>query len=219
MQTKLIEHAGWTLRIRQPALPGPYPVALLLHGWKGNEDVMWIFAGRLPANSLIIAPRAPYPASSGYSWVEERTDSFSSYDMFLNSIRQLRDLTKSLDQLYYGDFSKVHLMGFSQGAAACFAWVATHPEQVVSLAALASFVPEGIDAVLKSNSLAGLPVFIAHGTNDQTVPISIMRTGSVVLQNSGAELVYCEDPVEHRLGSGCMRSLGDFYREIFMNRG
>jgi hypothetical protein len=62
MKTNLIEHDGWTLRIRMPEVPGPYPVVLLLHGWKGTEDVMWVFAGQLPENALIIATRAPFMA-------------------------------------------------------------------------------------------------------------------------------------------------------------
>ncbi len=50
VQKLQIEH--WTVRVRKPEGEGPHPVMLLLHGWMGDENAMWVFASRLPKNLL-----------------------------------------------------------------------------------------------------------------------------------------------------------------------
>jgi phospholipase/carboxylesterase len=109
-------------------------------------------------------------------------------------------------------------MGFSQGAAACYAWAASFPQQILSVAGLAGFVPEGIAANFDVDSLKDIPVFMAHGSRDNTVPIEIMRSGARVIENTGARLTICEDDVGHKLSSNCMRGLGHFYDKVFQNK-
>ena len=42
---------------------------LLLHGHLGNENVMWIFARKLPKDIIMLAPRAPQQLGPDqYSW-------------------------------------------------------------------------------------------------------------------------------------------------------
>lgn len=215
MNTKTLEHAGWTLRVRQPTSPGPHAAAFLLHGWMGTEDVMWVFAGKIPENVLIIAPRAPFKAPEGYTWVRSRTDGFSDLSMFQEAVERLQTLPASLSSLFHADLSAVHLMGFSQGAAACYAWAATQPDQVKSLAGLAGFVPEGIETLTDQKPLKGIPVFMGHGIQDDIVPIEVMRRGAAVIARAGANLDTCEDDVGHKLSARCMRALGSFYEDVF----
>ena len=69
MNAEMRQLDGWVLRQRTPEGPGPHPLMLLLHGWTGDENAMWIFANRLPKNVLLVAPRGIYPtALGGYSW-------------------------------------------------------------------------------------------------------------------------------------------------------
>lgn len=216
MKTEIFEHDDWTLRVRKPEGPGPHPAAFLLHGWKGTEDVMWVFAGKLPKNVLIVAPRAIFNAPNGYSWVRERNEGFSTLPMFAEAVQRLQSLPGSLAAVFDADFSKVHLMGFSQGAAACYAWTAARPDQVKSLAGLAGFVPAGFEEGTNGKPLKGIPVFMGHGIQDETVPIDIMRRGASVVSRAGADLSTCEDDVGHKLGANCMKALGHFYDDVFV---
>ena len=69
--TQLIEFEDWVLRIR-PTTHKPARLLLLLHGFTGDENSMWVFASRLPQNSWLAAPRAPYPSPlGGFSWRNE----------------------------------------------------------------------------------------------------------------------------------------------------
>ena len=60
------------MRLHRPDGLGPFPVLIVLHGWTGDENSMWIFSPRLPKNALMVAPRGLYKTmDSGYSWHPE----------------------------------------------------------------------------------------------------------------------------------------------------
>src|SRR5574340_1027540 len=71
--TEFLQFADWKLRVR-PARAEPGRLLVLIHGWTGDENSMWVFKRELPEYLWIIAPRAPYTTEpSGYSW-RLRTD-------------------------------------------------------------------------------------------------------------------------------------------------
>lgn len=66
--TQLITFQNWTLRVR-PASTRTPRLLLLLHGWTGDENSMWVFVRNFPADFWMVAPRVPYATQpSGYSW-------------------------------------------------------------------------------------------------------------------------------------------------------
>jgi len=205
---------GWTLKVRQPAGEGPHPVILLIHGWTGDEQSMWVFAPRLPKNALLIAPRAPYPSNhpeiAGYSWVQERADGFSSLDMFAPAVASFEGLLPKLAAHFpQADFARFGMAGFSQGSAFSAAYAVQNAARVERLAMLAGFLPEASQAALPA--LSSLPVFIAHGTQDQTVPLARAHAAREQLAAAGAQVRYCESEVGHKLGANCVAELAVFF--------
>jgi phospholipase/carboxylesterase len=85
------------------------------------------------------------------------------------------------------------------------------------LAGLAGFLPEGSADWVGSRRLDGLPVFIAHGAQDELVPVVRARQAVETLQQAGAQVTYCEDDVGHKLSANCFRALQAFYEDP--NRG
>ena len=66
---------GWVVRIQPPTKSGPHRVLLLLHGWTGDETVMWVFTRSLPTNYWILAPRGPVKTPlKGYGWAMVEPD-------------------------------------------------------------------------------------------------------------------------------------------------
>ena len=184
----------------------------MLHGWLGNEDVMWIFGRKIPTSFAVFSPRAIYPASDGgYSWVARRSSGFSTLTDFDPALESLDGLLAGLASRFPADFSRVHVAGFSQGAAMAYGWAAHAPDRVRSVAALAGFPPDGLEDRLRDGAWSGLPVLIAHGSRDETVPIALAMEGLRIANQAGAETQFCEDEVGHKLGSSCMRALGEFY--------
>lgn len=203
---------GWIVRIQPPKTDGPHRVMLLLHGFTGDERVMWVFTRNLPQDTWFIAPRAPHAASQGgYSWVADRSGSAREFDAFaavipglLTSVQAwLKDRGVPLEQL--------HLMGFSQGAALAYTLLITQPDLVAKTAALAGMLPNGAERHVQPGSLTGKSVLITHGTQDTTVPVSMARVAASVLTSAGADVTYCEDDSGHKLGPGCHKNLGSFF--------
>lgn len=202
----------WVMRIQHPAGTGPFPVFLLLHGWTGDENSMWIFTPRLPSQALLIAPRGLYPTrGSGYSWHKEINKPWPWMEDFKPAVEYIFDAISSKN-FPYGDFSELHLIGFSQGAALVYSMAIMHPERIASVAGLSGFLPDGASAWLESDRLSGLPVFIAHGTKDELVPVELARKSVALLEGAGARVTYCEDEVGHKLSAECFHGLEAFLK-------
>jgi len=62
----------WTFRIKQPLNPTDESKALLLlHGYLGNENVMWVLTNPIPESYFILSPRAPIKnGPDQFSWHE-----------------------------------------------------------------------------------------------------------------------------------------------------
>ncbi len=54
-------------------------------------------------------------------------------------------------------------------------------------------------------------MFVAHGSKDELIPLSLAQEGVRTLENAGGSVVYCEDEVGHKLSAGCSQALGNFY--------
>lgn len=202
----------WTLRLRRPDGIGPFPVILMLHGWTGDEDAMWVFAGRLPLNYLLLAPRAPFPApAGGFSWQPEMAHRRAGLvDDFRSAIQALEGLLHQ-EYIPYADFSHLRLVGFSQGAALAFTFALLKPGCVQAIAGLSGFLPSDAGLLAQTQPLLDVPVFMAHGAKDELVPLARARQAQRVLQQAGAYVSFCEDDVGHKLGAGCFRNLQIFF--------
>ena len=203
--------AGWTLRLQTPETPGPHPVVLMLHGWTGDENSMWVFAGRLPQPALLAAPRAPHSTPlGGYSWHPLRERGWPQLADFEPAVAALLDLLRP-ENFPGADLEKLYVVGFSQGAALGCSLALLHPGRVRALGLLSGFVPEDAASLAAPRPLAGLPVFMAHGTQDELVPVGRARQGRDILLAAGADLQYCEHDAGHKLNAGCFRSLQEFF--------
>jgi phospholipase/carboxylesterase len=211
---ELISVGGWVMRKHQPEGGGPFPVVLMLHGWTGDENVMWVFASRLPKNALLVAPRGIYStAGGGYSWHPDLSKIWPWVNDFLPAVEALLR-TLSSNNFPEADLSELHIVGFSQGAALAYTIAILYPERVATIASLSGFLPDGATAWLGNHRIKGLPVFIAHGTEDELVPIERARSCVNLLQQAGAQVTYCEDNVGHKLSANCFRGLEAFYQRI-----
>lgn len=206
----------WSLKVRRPEGIGPHPVIFLIHGWTGDERSMWVFASRLPKEALLIAPRAPYiskhPEHGGYSWVAERDDGWSSLEDFAPAQIAFNEVLSDLPEHLDANLNAFDMIGFSQGAAFCFGYALKHPKRVRKLAGLAGFLPAGCEAVAAEQPLVNTLVFIAHGVQDETVPVARARQARELLTQAGADVRYCESETGHKLGANCFSELADFFK-------
>jgi phospholipase/carboxylesterase len=209
---ELIEFEGQTLRIRKTAHLTPR-LLLLIHGFTGDENSMWVFTRDLPSHYWMVAPRAPYVAEpSGYSWRPHQT-----LDTDRPSFAELRSSAEALIQLIEAyqasagmEANAFDVIGFSQGAAMSSLLAFMYPDRIRKLGILAGFVPSGLEALAAKRPLEGKSVFVAHGTRDERVPIDQARTSIKILEQAGAQVTYCEDEVGHKVSLACLHALRKF---------
>lgn len=208
---------GWIVRIQPPTAPPPHRVMLLLHGWTGDETVMWVFTRNLPQDIWFFAPRAPHPANSsygGYSWsIRNEQDPATPIETFLPPAASILSSVQMWMQERKIPAQPIHLMGFSQGAALAYTLLIQHSTQIGQTAALAGMLPPGATERLQSLNLTGKRVLITHGTKDATIPVDRAREAAKALDTAGAEVTYCEDETGHKLGAACYKSLAAFFGE------
>jgi phospholipase/carboxylesterase len=208
------ETAGLVHRVLVPEGEKPYPTAVMLHGLRGNEDVMWVFQRAVPKEWLVVAPRAnKSDPVGGYAWHPRQPDEWPTLAMFDEAVTAVVRFINALPELYGADPSRIYLMGFSQGAATAFATAMRHPGLVQGVAGLVGFTPEDCQVEVGAGILEGLPVFMAVGLEDETIPVDRSRKSAEVLEEAGANLVYDEYETGHKLNAHGMRDLKDWFND------
>ncbi len=211
--TTLVHFQDWTLRARSPEESPGSSLTLLLHGWTGDENVMWVFAGKLPRDGWVISPRGMVAAPAGFGWIANRQGIETPIEQFFpacDAIDRLIDAWSTDQNL---PSMPVNLVGFSQGAALSAAYALVHPGKIGKVALLAGFLPANAQRYLDAKPLQGKLIYVAHGSRDHTVPQIFADTMVERLQIAGARVDYCISDVGHKLGAECMRGLGDFFSD------
>jgi phospholipase/carboxylesterase len=214
----LLNIDDWIVGVRQPDSPSPHPVYLLLHGWTGDENSMWIFTTRLPRQGLMIAPRGLFSTpSGGYGWHADQPGYSPQVFEYYPAIAKLRNLL-SVKNFPTGDFSRLNLIGFSQGAALALTFLLVHPGLIQAVAGLSGFLPDGASELASGQPIRNKRVFLAHGTLDELAPVARARQAVEILERAGAQVTYCEDDVGHKLSASCFRGLEAFFSEFVLGR-
>ena len=214
-ETQLISFGDWTLRVRPSQSPNPR-LLVMFHGWQGDENSMWIFTRRLSPDYWMMAPRAPHAAGpSGFSWRPLHASTFGmpSLEMFLPAADGLIKLIDEYSASVKLDALQFDLIGFSQGAAMTNLMGMLYPHRIRKMGVLAGFVPAGLEQLIQQKPLAEKKIFVAHGTQDQMIPIDRARASMVLLEQAGAQITYCEDEVGHKLSASCLRALETYLKD------
>jgi phospholipase/carboxylesterase len=208
-EAETIEFNGWTLRVRPSDSVTPR-LLVLIHGWTGDENSMWVFTRRFSPDYWMIAPRAPHASeSTGFSWrpLEEGTFGRPSLESLNSSAEALIQMIDEYAASVKLDAAQFDAIGFSQGAAVVTALGSLYTQRVRKMGVLAGFVPYQFETIVETRPLEGKHIFVAHGTQDQIITVDRARTSMTLLEQAGATITYCEDEVGHKLSSKCLRAL------------
>jgi len=204
---------GWTMRVRH-ATREPARFMLMIHGWTGDENSMWVFARKFPADMWIAAPRGPHEAKDGgYSWRAPQPGTWS-----LPTLSDLKPAADNLIRLVDNvsvsagvDAAQFDVAGFSQGGAMVNAMALLYPMRIRKAAVLAGFMPGGTDELVARRVLEGKSFFVAHGTQDQLVPVERARQSIELLEQAGAQVTFCDAEVGHKVSADCLHGLEAFW--------
>jgi len=205
---------GWTLRVRH-ATQQPSRLLLMLHGWTGDENSMWIFARKFPEYFWIAAPRALHLAQEGgYSWRVSPPGSRGLPTLF--DLKPAADalirLVNDLSSSWGIEASQFDILGFSQGGALTNVVALLYPGRIRRAAVLAGFMPGDTEKLIESRVLDGKPFFVAHGTQDELVTVERAHESIKLLEQAGAQVTFCEAEVGHKVSRDCLSGLESFFR-------
>lgn len=210
-ETSLVEAHGWIARVRPPTQPWNNRVVLLLHGWTGDENIMWIFARKLPANCWMLAPRGPLNSpDGGYAWGIPEDGKRPDISRFLANADGLMQRMPD----WVPDFSSVtrlDIIGFSQGAAMTYAMCLN--ASPVKVAPLAGYLPLGMSDLIKDRDFSGLNMYISHNIDDDIVPVDESRKAVDLFSSRGAIVKYDEKTGGHKLSAAGFNGLNNFLKD------
>lgn len=205
------QETGLAHRFLMPDGPGPYPTVVLVHGRYGNDEVMWVFRRVIPRPWLLVTPRAFVPEQNGsYSWLHQPAGYWPRLEEFDQAALALTRFLTALPRIYNADPERLFLMGFSQGAAVAISTALHEPGLIKGIASLVGFAPEANPDDV-TGRLAGMPVFMAAGTEDTRVPIDQARQSAALLRLAGSALDYHEYTAEHKLPPEGMKDLQSWW--------
>ncbi len=93
---------------------------------------------------------------------------------------------------------RIVLAGFSQGGAVALHTALREPRALGGVMALSTYLPlAGLVAAERSSVNAGLPIFMAHGTADNVLPLSLGESSRRTLEALGYAVDWHQYPMAH----------------------
>ncbi|MCY1207386.1 Carboxylesterase 2 [compost metagenome] len=112
--------------------------------------------------------------------------------------------------------SRIVLAGFSQGGAIAYTAGLTHPEPLAGIVALSTYIPApGALAAQASAANAATPVFAAHGTQDDVVPLQLGVAARDFIQARQHPLTWQTYPMGHSVCLEEIAAIGAWLAERF----
>jgi len=110
--------------------------------------------------------------------------------------------------------SRIFLAGFSQGGAVAYTTALTHPERLAGLIALSTYLPTPQRVADEaSDANRDLPIFVAHGSEDDIVSPTLGRQAHDFLIEHGYHPTWHEYPMPHSVCIEEVLAIGDWLRE------
>jgi phospholipase/carboxylesterase len=189
---------------------------ILLHGVGSNEQDLFNLAGQLPNDFYIISPRGQFTLGADrYAWysvdfstgkpVYNTEQELSSRKVIAKFVEQVKEKYK-LDHVYLGGFSQGAIMSFSVGLL--------NPKEIKGVIAFSGRLLEEIKPMVrKVDHLQQLKVFLAHGVQDNTLPVHYAKQAKDYIESLGIPLSYHEYPMGHQISNEVLLDLNSWIRE------
>lgn len=192
--------------IRPSTTRSPTGAVVLTHGRGADAgDLEPLLALLDPDRRLLgIFPRGPLALPpGGRHWYVVREIGFPDPGTFLPTVAELSAYLDGVLREHELGWERTVLGGFSQGAVISYALgLAAERPRPAGILAFSGFIPTVDGFELDLESRAGLPVAIAHGSQDPVIGVEFARQARERLEGAGLGISYREDPVGHTIAPG-----------------
>ncbi len=171
-----------------------YPLIVSLHGAgeRGNDNQQQLkFLPQQMAKSpcrekfpcFVLAPQCPHKMN----WSSPVIQDNSSADNEKLLLDQIHQLILDVCSKYPIDQQRIYITGYSMGGFGSWSMIARYPELFAAAVPICGGgKPETV------SRFSQMPLWIAHGEADQTIPVSASRRMVKALQQVGSSPVYIE---------------------------
>ncbi len=186
----------------RPAAGEAAGTLVLFHGRGADEhDLEPLLAALDPGERLVgVLPRGPLSLPPGGAhWYALREIGYPDPETFLATYAAVSAWLDGLPDETGVPLERTVLGGFSQGSVMSFALgLGRGRPAPAGILGLSGFVPTVAGFELELESRRGLPVAIAHGTQDPVIGIEWAHDAKHRLEG-GADVLYRESPVGHSI--------------------
>ena len=198
-----------------------------LHGLgaDGNDFAGIVPALKLPADAGVrfVFPHAPErPVTVNNGWVMR-----AWYDILEMNVSRRVDresLLESAEQvsaLIEREISRgipperIVLAGFSQGGAVAYQTALAYPQRLAGVLALSTYIPceQSLREAFNGDNLS-VPVMVAHGTQDDVVPLQLGEAAVNVLQELGFAPQWRTYPIDHSVSLDEVGMISEWLKNI-----
>ena len=215
-----VESPTFVERVVAPRTPGPGapPLLVLLHGIGADENDLLPLAHVLDPRLSVVGLRAPRPYQVGYAWFHiDWTADGSVVPDVAQARETLGDLLRwvaAAPARLGTDPGRLYLLGFSQGAMMSLGVLGTTPELLAGVIALSGRnIDRLFDAPATPDAIARVPLFVAHGTYDDLLPLANGRGIRDRLEPLVRDFTYREYAVAHGIADDEVRDVAAWLRE------
>jgi phospholipase/carboxylesterase len=112
--------------------------------------------------------------------------------------------------------ARIVLAGFSQGGAIALQTGLRHAERLGGIVALSSYLPlaETLEAEASAANKS-TPIFFAHGTQDQVIPVQLAEDSRRSLELRGYSVDWSTYPMPHSVCAEEVEALAEFLARIY----
>jgi phospholipase/carboxylesterase len=200
--------------VREPKIKSTKKKAIiLLHGVGSNESDLFSLADQLPQDFYVIAARGQFTLSEGsYAWYN--VDFSTGKPVFdkaqeVSSREAIRKFITEVKQQYKVD--EIYLGGFSQGAIMSYSVGLTNPNEIKGILSLSGRLLMEVRPMLTKNTdVKQLKVFVAHGMQDNILPVHYAREAKLFLEDLGVQLSYHEYIMGHQINEAVIKDMNEW---------
>jgi phospholipase/carboxylesterase len=218
MQYTLQQNKSLPYIIQKPNLlqPTNQSIIILIHGFGSNEQDLISLAPSIAGNHVFVSVRGPVTINPNqFAWFNVQfngSQRIIDSEQAQSSGKLLIEFINQISQEF--DTDNVTLLGFSQGAMMSYDIVFSGPNLINKVIALGGRILDQTKAkaILKTE-LKTPNVLIAHGNQDQTVPIYFAGDAEEFLSSLNIKNVLKTYPIGHTISQAQIDDITNFINQ------
>ncbi len=203
--------------IRPAEVAEPTGAIVLLHGRGADEHDLYPFFDMLDPQRTAVGVTIAGPLHlppGGKHWYAVHRIGFPDPSTFTPTFAALNTLVAALPERIGVPWERTVIGGFSQGAVMAYALaLGSGRPSPAGILAMSGFIPTVPGLDLDLDSRTGLPVFIAHGTNDPVIGVGFGRDARNHLTAAGAAVTYRESQMAHSIDPRVLPEIAEWVGE------